>query len=366
MGFSCGFVGLPNVGKSTIFNALSNGKAASANFPFCTIEPNTGIVPVPDERLDKLAKAESSAKIIPTTLEFIDIAGLVRGASKGEGLGNQFLGHIKQVDAIAHVVRIFSDSDVVHVAGRVNPVEDLETILTELMLADLDFLEKKMQKDKKKMRAGDPELKQLFDIMEKCVKDLENGNIPKIDTDDKKELELLKSLNLLTTMPSFVCANIDEDKLATFGEDEESKTLIDYALSKGMTVVPICGSLESEIAQLDKEEAREFMDEMGIEESCLNKVIETGYSLLNYITYFTVGPQETRAWTIEKDTKAPQASGKIHTDMERGFIRMEVVSYDDFVGEGGWNKAKVAGKMRTEGKDYIVQDGDVCYVRFNV
>lgn len=366
MGFSCGFVGLPNVGKSTIFNALSNGKAASANFPFCTIEPNTGIVPVPDDRLQELSKAESSAKIIPTTLEFIDIAGLVRGASKGEGLGNQFLGHIKQVDAIAHVVRVFDDGDVVHVSGRINPIEDLETIMTELMLADLDFLEKKMAKDKKKVRAGDPDLKMLYDIMEKCVTSLENGNRPKLDTEDKKEQDMLKSLNLLTTMPAFVCANIDEGALATFGKDDISKELITYAADKGMEVVPICGILESEIAQLDKEEAEEFMAEMGITESCLNKVIETGYSLLNYITYFTVGPQETRAWTIEKETKAPQAASKIHTDMERGFIRMEVVSYDDFCNEGGWNKAKVAGKMRTEGKDYIVKDGDVCFVRFSV
>lgn len=366
MSFSCGFVGLPNVGKSTLFNALSGGGAEAANFPFCTIEPNTGIVTVPDERMRVLSKLEGSAKLLPSTLKFIDIAGLVKGASEGQGLGNQFLGHVRSVDAIAHVVRVFADPDVVHVDGEVDPVNDIEVIMTELMLSDLDMLERKLEKSKKLMRSGDADVKAELELALKFKEQLADGKRPEYNHEDPIETERAKGIGLLTIMPAFICANVDEENFREFGKNEATKKLIAYGEEHNMEVVPVCAKLEEEMRQLDPEDAEMFLEDLGVTETGLTRVIHTGYRLLKHITFFTVGPMECHAWTITEGTAAPQAAGKIHTDMCRGFIRMEVVSYADMLEYQGWNKAKAAGKLRIEGKDYIMQDGDVIHVRFSV
>jgi GTP-binding protein YchF len=364
MGFNCGIVGLPNVGKSTIFNAITAAGAESANYPFCTIDPNVGIVQVPDPRLEKLAEIVNPQRILPTTVEFLDIAGLVKGASQGEGLGNQFLGHIRSVDAILHVVRCFDDENVVHVSGSVDPIRDIEIIKTELALADLDTVEKKFQRVEKLSKSGDKRIKEEADLYARVKSALEQGKAVASLAENDDEKIWLRDLHLLTGKPVLYVANVAEDDLA--GSHPFVAKVRELAASEGAQAVTICGKIEAEISELEGEEKQAFLTEMGLAESGLDQLIRSGYELLGLITYFTAGVKEVRAWTITKGTKAPQAAAVIHTDFEKGFIRAEVISYVDFIAAGGEAGAKEKGQMRLEGKEYVVQDGDIMHFRFNV
>jgi hypothetical protein len=367
MGFKCGIVGLPNVGKSTLFNALTaSAAAAAANYPFCTIEPNIGRVGVPDPRLHKLAKIAHSAKILPTTLEFVDIAGLVKGASVGEGLGNQFLGHIREVDAIIQVLRCFEDDDITHVEGSVDPLRDAQIIETELMLADMESLQKRLPALEKKLRTvKDPFLEAQKVVMEKALASLTEGIPVRKLSVLKEELPTLKSLQLLTEKPIVYVCNVEEQEAAKGNAFTQAVAL--YAQEEGASSLIISAAIEAEVSQLESEEDRmSYLESLGLSETGLSQVIQKGYGLLNLLTFFTIGPKEARAWTIEKNTKAPQGAGVIHTDFERGFICAEIISYTDYVELGGEQGAKTAGKMRLEGRDYTMQDGDVVHFRFNV
>ncbi|MDS1135903.1 redox-regulated ATPase YchF [Nitratireductor indicus] len=366
MGFKCGIVGLPNVGKSTLFNALTKTAAAqAANYPFCTIEPNTGEVAVPDPRLRKISSVTGSKEVIPTRISFVDIAGLVRGASKGEGLGNQFLANIREVDAIVHVLRCFEDDDITHVEGRIDPVADAETVETELMLADLESLERRTAQTQKRATGKDKEAMTVLPMMEKALELLQNGKPVRLLLDGiaAEDLKILRGLNLLTSKPVLYVCNVAEGDAAE--GNEHSRAVAAMAEAQGAMSVVISAAIEAEVAQLPDAEAAEYLEAMGLEEPGLDRLIRAGYELLDLITFFTSGPKETRAWTVKKGAKAPQAAGVIHTDFERGFIRAQTIGYDDFVTLGGEVAAREAGKSRDEGKEYVVTDGDVMLFKFN-
>jgi GTP-binding protein YchF len=363
MGFKCGIVGLPNVGKSTLFNSLTRAEIAAENYPFCTIDPNVGVVEVPDPRLNDLAAIANPEKIISTTMEFVDIAGLVEGASKGEGLGNKFLAHIRETDAIAHVVRCFDNEDVVHVAGRLDPLSDIEIINTELALADLESVERAIERTEKRLKANEKEAQARMQVLKNLRACLDGGHRARNVDLSSEEEQLIRDLHLITTKPVMYVANVAEDG---FEDNPYLQVIRKKAESEDAEVVPVCAGIEAEIAQLDELDMQEFLHGLGLEEAGLNQVIRAGYSLLELLTFFTVGKPEVRAWTVKTGSTAPQAAGRIHTDFEHGFIRAEVTSYEQFVSLGGEQAAREAGKLRLEGKNYVVSEGDIMHFRFNV